>query len=107
VYVSDYDKECVHMLNNDGRFLRSFGQDGNDVKKLRHPVGACVIGHHVYVADHTDHCVSVFTTEGEYVTSFGQYGDSEGNFKNPSGMCMDRDGFVYVCDYANNRVQKV
>ena len=39
------------------------------------------------------------------MTSFGQWGSNEGDFNLPYGVCVDKDGFVYVCDYANNRVQ--
>ena len=63
----------------------------------------CVAGQFVYVADW--HCVCVFTTEGQYVTSFGQVGSGEGAFKGPTGVCVDEDGFLYVCDRYNNRVQ--
>ena len=58
-----------------------------------------------YVGDYGGHCVSVFTTKGEYVTSFGQYGNDKGDFCGPRGVCVDKDGFVYVCDNDNKRVQ--
>ena len=32
-------------------------------------------------------------------------GNKEGEFDSPFGICVDCDGFVYVCDYGNNRVQ--
>ena len=63
----------------------------------------CVVGQYVYVAEWAGDCVSVFTTEGGYVTSFGQSGGNEGDFKCPTGVW---DGFVYVCDGDNNRVQE-
>ena len=103
LYVGDYGRGCVHVFSNGGEFLHSFGQGGDGVK-LRSPVGVCVVGQYVYVASYNDHCVSVFTTEGEYVTSFGTL-DDEGNFRYPWGVCVDKDGYVYVCDSLNNRVQ--
>ena len=54
---------------------------------------------YVYVASCGDQCVSVFTTEGEYVTSLGEH-----DLSNPKGTCLDKDGYVYVCDHAWNRV---
>ena len=75
------------------------------MKKLSGPWGVCVVGQYVYVADRGGDCVSVFTTEGGYVTSFGQRGGNEDDFNSPKGVCVDKDGFVYVCDYLNNRVQ--
>ena len=104
LYVGDSSMGCVHVFSNGGEFLHSFGQGGGGVK-LRSPVGVCVVGQYVYVASSDGHCVSVFTTEGEYVTSFGKYGSGEGDFRYPWGMCVDKDGYVYVCDTANQRVQ--
>ena len=59
----------------------------------------------VYVVDLKNHNVSVFTTKGEYVTSFGQEGSNEGDLKGPWGICVDKDGFVYVGDSSNGRIQ--
>ncbi len=51
------------------------------------------------------HTISVYTTEGEHVTTFGKKGSNEGDFNGPYGVCVDKDGFMYVCDCVNNRVQ--
>ena len=104
LYVGDFSSGGVQVFSNGGEFLHSFGQGGDGVK-LRSPSGACVVGQYVYVASNGGHCVSVFTTEGEYVTSFGKHGSGEGDFRYPWGMCVDKDGYVYVCDDNNNRVQ--
>ena len=104
LYVTDYTNNCIQVFSNDGVFLRSFGHDSNGVKRLYSPYSVCVSGHYVY-ATNSGHYVSVFTTAGDYVTSFGQYGSGEGEFKYPHGVCTDKDGFVYVTEYSNNRVQ--
>ena len=100
LYVSDRDSSCVHVLSNGGEFLRSFGCDENGVNKLKYPYGVCVDGQYVYVSDDSNHNVSVFNTEGAYVTSFGQ-----GDFFYPNGVCIDKDGFVFICDNENSRIQ--
>ena len=92
------------VFSIDGDLLRSFGCDENGVKKLSRPWGVCVAGQYVYVTDDGLNNVSVFSTEGAYVTSFGHRGSEEGCFT-PCGLCVDRDGFVYVTDYFNDRVQ--
>ncbi len=86
-------------------FLHSFGCDSNGVERLETPYGVCVSGCYVYVADFCGDCVSVFTTSGDYVTSFGQCGKDEGDLDGPYGVCVDKDGFVYVADCNNGRVQ--
>ena len=103
-YVSDSDKSCVHVFSN-GEFLHSFGCGEDREKVLSRPRGVCVAGQYVYVTDYEKHCVSVFTTKGEHVTTFGQKGSGDGDFNSPLGVCVDKDGFVYVCDFYNKRVQ--
>ena len=105
LYVSESRNSRIQVLSNGGEFLRSFGRDENGVNKLNWPCGVCVAGQYVYVANYNNHNVSVFTTEGAYVTSLGQGGSSKGDFKHPWGVCVDGDGFVYVCDHDNHRIQ--
>ena len=69
------------------------------------PLGLCVSGHYVYVCNVGSFNISVFTTDGVYVTSFGQRGSNEGDFNWPLSVCVDQDGFVYVTEYSNSRVQ--
>ena len=103
VYTTGYN--CIQVFCSDGVLLRSFGCDENGVKKLSSPWGICVCGQYVYVVNHISHSVSVFTTDGVYVSSFGQCGHKEGEFTNPYYLCVDQDGFLYVADTQNRRVQ--
>ena len=101
LYVSDINNSCVHVFK-DGVHLCSIG---HDKEKLKKPRGLCVRGQYVYVTDIDGHCVFVFTTDGEYVTSFGQKGQEKGDFYFPYYFCIDNNGFVYVADFLNNRIQ--
>ena len=105
VFTTDQTNNCIQVFSNDGVLLRSFGCDENGVKKLSSPCGICVSGQYVYVSNHTSHSVSVFTTDGVYVSSFGQCGHEEGEFTNPYYLCIDQDGFIYVADFNNSRIQ--
>lgn len=100
VYVSNFREGCVQVFSNSGgKFLHSFGV-GNS------PSGLCVAGEYVYVTSSVLDTVSAYTLQGEHVTSFGQHGSDHGDFNNPHGVCVDEEGFVYVCDTHNNRLQK-
>ena len=105
LYYADWDNAIIQVYSNDGIFLRSFGSDGKGEKKVKEPWGLCVSGHYVYVCNLGFNNISVFTTDGVYVTSFGQRGSNEGDFNWPRSVCIDNDGFVYVTDNCNNRVQ--
>ena len=89
----------IQVLSNGNKYLRSIDCDG----RLNFPRGVCVSGQYVYVAG--NHNISVYTTMGEYVTTLGQKGSDEGEYNYPCGVCTDKDGYIYVCDYDNNRVQ--
>ena len=104
LYCADKDNAMIQVFSNDGVFLRSFGSDGKGEKKVKWPWGLCVSGHYVYVCNGT-YNISVFTTDGVYVTSFGQYGSIKSDFNWPYSVCVDQDGFVYVADHNNSRVQ--
>ena len=105
LYCADWDNAMVQVFSNDGVFLLSFGCDGKEEKKVKGPMGVCVSGHYVYLCNNVSNNISVFTTDGVYVTSFGQRGSNEGDFLFPYSVCVDQDGFVYVIDHCNNRVQ--
>ncbi len=106
LYVCDCGNSRIHVLSNGGEYLRSFGCDGSGVNKLSDPHGIYVASQYVYVTNWSNHTISVYTTEGEHVTTFGKKGSNEGDFSGPWGVCVDKDGFMYVCDYSiNNRVQ--
>ena len=105
LYCADHDNAMIQVFSNDGVFLRSFGCDGKGEKKVKKPWGLCVSGHYVYVCNYFLYNISVFTTDGVYVTSFGQHGSNEGDFDWPNSVCVDQDGFVFVTDCCNNRVQ--
>ena len=107
LYVVDRTNLCIQVFSNEGVFLRSFDCDRSKVKLFKDPSNVCVSGQHVFVSDwnYSTSCLFVFTVAGDYVISFGQYGSKQGQFKTPCCICINKDGFIFVADYANNRVQ--
>ncbi len=105
VYVTDAANSCIRVYSNDKKYLRHINCRSKKATKLTKIRGIYVSGDYVYVTDWDHHCVAVFTTAGEFVTSFGQEGDKDGHFDYPADVCVDRDGFVYVADDSNRRIQ--
>ena len=103
MYVSDLSNNRVKLLNKQGEFQLSFNKKANG--QLNGPSGVCVVDQFVYVVECLGRCVSVFSRDGQFVTSFGKRGNKEEEFDLAFGICVDCDGFVYVCEYGNNRVQ--
>ena len=105
IYVVDLNKNKVLMFREDGQYLRHFGQKGQGEGELSDPIGLCVSGDYVYVTEWGNDRVSVFHTSGEFVHSFGKKGSGRGELNFPRGIAVDQDGFVFVCDTGNNRIQ--
>ena len=105
LYAADRRKDYIRVFKNDGTLSDSFHKDNNGQVRVRSPYGVHVCRQYVYVANYGNDSVSVFTTDGVHVTSFGSGGDGEGQFRDPYSICVDKDGFVYVTDQRQNRVQ--
>ena len=103
MYVAEWGNGRVQVLDTSGQFIRAFGQEGKG--KLRWPTGLHIVDKYVYVSDISGNCIVVYETSGQFVTSFGRYGQNEGKFHWPFCITSCTDGFIYVCDHWNNRVQ--
>ena len=105
MFILDYDKHQVLVFSEDGQYLRHFGQKGQNKGELSDPRGICVKGDYVYITE-LFHCVSVFHISGEFVHCFGKKeGSDRDELKAPYGIVVDQDGFLFVCDKDNGRIQ--
>ena len=100
MYVANGGNGSVQVMDSSGRFIREFGRG-----KLSGPSGLLIADKYVYVSDIGGHCIVVYETSGQYVTSFGRRGRNEGEFHGPYCITSCVDGFIYVCDFTNDRVQ--
>ena len=103
MYVAEWGNGRVQVLDTSGQFIRAFGQEG-DVK-LEGPSGLHIVDKYVYVSDFSGDCIVVYETSGQFVTSFGTWGLNEGDFCSPRCITSCTDGFIYICDCINDRVQ--
>ena len=105
IFIADCHKCQVLVFSEDGQYLRYFSHWGRFKGELNDPKGLRVSGDYVYVSEECNHCVSVFHTSGEFVCFFGKRGYDSGELWYPRGLALDQDGFVFVCDYRNCRIQ--
>lgn len=103
IYVADWGNKRVQVVHSSGSFIREFGLDGKG--NIAGPSGLLVADKYVYVSDYSRDCIVVYETSGQFVTSFGRHGRREGELFSPFCITSCADGFIYVCDYSNNRVQ--
>ena len=107
VYVADCNNHRIQKFSPDGKFLAQFGTKMFGAGKLNSPYGITIDTAGtglVYVSEYGNHRISIFTSEGEFVSRFGKEGGNIDQFKNPKGLTFDKDGFLYICDFGNNRL---
>lgn len=106
VYVFHRGKQPIVVFDQDGKFLRSWG-DG--MFKTAHGLKIDHQGN-VWVTDIGHHLVHKFTPEGKLLMTLGtrdKPGVGKDQFNKPADTLVDRDGNIYVADgYGNNRVVK-
>ena len=74
---------------------------------LQHPWGIALSeGGEMIVAENTGHYISIISAGGEK-KSFGSKGSGPGQFSHPEGVAIDTQGSILICDYQNNRIQKL
>ena len=100
MYVAEFGNKRVQVLDVSGTFTREFGE-GN----LSGPSSLHITNSHVYVSDYKNDCIVVYDISGQFVTSFGKNGHKEGELCNPTCITSCANGFIYVCDCHNDRVQ--
>ena len=102
IYLTDTMSRHIHVYKKNGTHIRSISHPHDEEFA---PSGIAIEDEHLYIADRGGNQVVVFTTTGDFVMATGSYGTAEGQFQNPSGVAVDVDGYLYVCDYGNSRVQ--
>jgi hypothetical protein len=60
----------------------------------------------LYAADFNNHRVQEFNPNGGFLDAWGSFGTDPGQFEGVSAIAVDNMGFLYVLDFANNRLQK-
>ena len=103
MYIADCRNNTVQVLDSSGHFIRLFGQEGEG--RLRGPSSVLIADQYVYVSDIMQHHIVVYTSSGQFVTSFGRWGPKEGQLSSPFSITSCIDGYIYVSDHGNKRVQ--
>ena len=106
VWVVDVGADKIEEFNEEGKYLKSFGEKGTACGDFNGPSYIGASGESLYVSDDNDSRVEKFTEEGKKCTEFGSSGSGNGQFKYPTGIAVGQGGNVYVADNGNARVQE-
>ncbi len=132
LYEVDALNHRVQKFTKDGIFLGGWGRYGSGKGEFNMPWGITVDGKgDVYIADWKNHRVQKFSPDGAFLLQIGRpapgagelnypeyyprhidfshmlrlEGADTGELNHPSAVAVDKDGDIYVVDWANNRVQ--
>ena len=98
------DDNCIRVFDRQGLPLSRFSSYGRTLGKLTRAMAILIVEGNVFVADASDR-ILVFDLDGEFQHEWGISGTGAGELRYPYGLAF-RDGLIYVCEYANNRLQR-
>jgi hypothetical protein len=112
IYLTDDGDHTVRKCTLDGEVLLTLGIPGKPAPyQSGEPFNRCT---HVafspkddiYVSDgYGNSRVHKYSPDGKLLLSWGESGSDPGQFNIVHNICTDRDGWVYVADRENNRIQ--
>lgn len=113
LYCTDGGDHTVRKCTLDGKVLLTLGMPGKESPAHSgRPFNRCT---HValdprngdlFVSDgYCNSSIHKFTPDGKLLHSWGEPGTDPGQFNIPHNLCTDSDGYVYVADRDNHRIQ--
>ena len=112
IYLTEDGDHTVRKCTLDGKVLLELGVPNRPAPSMSgRPFNRCThtalsSDGEIYVSDgYGNACVHKFSPDGKWLISWGEAGSGPGQFKLPHNICCDGDGWVYVADRENHRVQ--
>ncbi|MEE4355811.1 MAG: SMP-30/gluconolactonase/LRE family protein, partial [Desulfococcaceae bacterium] len=106
VYVADTKNDRIQVFDPDGEYEDQWGTEGDDPGRLNDPSGIAFDDEgNIYVADWENHRIQKFNPDRSFNSVWGSFGDETGKFNNPQALIVV-NGFIYVADTGNSRIQK-
>jgi DNA-binding beta-propeller fold protein YncE len=112
IYCTDDGDHTVRKCTLDGKVLLTIGIPGRPSGFMSNqPFNRCTHtalspDQEIYVSDgYANAAVHKFDPSGRLLHSWGECGCDQGQFNIPHNICCDHDGWVYVADRENHRVQ--
>jgi len=102
-YVSDTGRDQVLEFDKQDKFIRAFGRIGQFK-----PTDMAILGNKMFVVDIAHHNIHILSLlDGHTIKVIGKPGSKAGEFFQPTNITIGNDGYLYVGDTGNFRVQTV
>ena len=112
IFLTDDGDHTVRKCTLEGRVLMTFGIAGKPAPYMSgEPFHRCTHTalsprQEIYISDgYGNSRVHKYSPDGKLLMSWGEPGTDPGQFNIPHNICCDPDGWVYVADRENHRVQ--
>ena len=110
-YIGEYgDSDRIQKFDPDGRFMTQWGGTGRAAGEFLRPQCLLVAGTTLWIADACNHRIQRFDLSRptpELIDIWGGEGEEPGQFYYPYGLAVASDGSVVVCEYGNQRLQRL
>ena len=105
IYVSDWDKSCIHTYSDNCHYTGNFGSSGT-CTTLKYPAGIAIDKRgRIIVADRGNHVVCIYTPDGNLLNRFGKMGHAPGDLYFPFGVAVNKEGSkIFISESGNHRV---
>jgi fibronectin type 3 domain-containing protein len=100
IYISDPNNNRVQKFSNEGNFINVFHSTNSPRGLFLMPDGGYIL------ARSFDNMISRYDSNKNLVNEFGGFGTGNGKFHYFRQIVMDDEGFLYVVDHNNHRIQK-
>ncbi len=111
IYVSEYggSNDRIQVFSAEGEYLCGFGSYGAEVGQYSRPQSMLfsLDRSELFIADACNHRIVVVDPAGNVLRVLGGYGRGPGELAYPYSLMGLDDGSLLVCEYGNNRVQRL
>jgi len=107
LYVCDTLNDRIEVFDADGKFMNTFGKNGDGPGYFARPKGIAIDSDgHIWVADGMQDRVQVFNSEWQLLITFGGHGLLPGMFQGLASITIDKQNRVFTSEIFPGRVQE-
>jgi sugar lactone lactonase YvrE len=107
LYVCDTLNNRIEVFDADGKFISTYGKNGDGPGYFGRPKGVAVDSDgHIWVADGMQDRVQVFNQEWQLLIVFGGHGLLPGQFQGLVALATDKSNRVFTSEIYPGRVQQ-